>query len=115
MCVAAFSSLGSSMLFNRAALIVVIQRDNFVRAEIETWFEAPTGSGRTVFFELAILRTLRQARDSGGIFKCVHVSPTKGIGITILALPFDNMSGVHLCPSRTTVLTASRVSFLSVL
>ncbi|KAF8720643.1 hypothetical protein AX14_010839, partial [Amanita brunnescens Koide BX004] len=40
---------------------------------------APTGSGKTVLFELAILRTLRQARDSGGVFKCVYVSPTKAL------------------------------------
>ncbi|KAF8623541.1 hypothetical protein AX15_006317 [Amanita polypyramis BW_CC] len=40
---------------------------------------APTGSGKTVLFELAILRVLHQARETGKMFKCVYVAPTKAL------------------------------------
>ncbi|PFH54231.1 hypothetical protein AMATHDRAFT_135953, partial [Amanita thiersii Skay4041] len=40
---------------------------------------APTGSGKTVLFELAIIRLLRQAKDIGKGFKCVYISPTKAL------------------------------------
>ena len=38
---------------------------------------APTGSGKTVLFELAIIRMLQQARTGGRSPKCVYVAPTK--------------------------------------
>ncbi|KAM6500407.1 Sec63 Brl domain containing protein [Amanita muscaria] len=40
---------------------------------------APTGSGKTVLFELAIIRLLHHAKESGRVFKCVYVSPTKAL------------------------------------
>ncbi|KAJ7461495.1 Sec63 Brl domain-containing protein [Mycena latifolia] len=40
---------------------------------------APTGSGKTVLFELAIIRMLRQAKDSGKSVKCVYMAPTKAL------------------------------------
>lgn len=40
---------------------------------------APTGSGKTALFELAIIRLLHHAKESGRVFKCVYVSPTKAL------------------------------------
>ncbi|KAJ7112430.1 hypothetical protein C8R43DRAFT_1159023 [Mycena crocata] len=39
----------------------------------------PTGSGKTVLFELAIIRMLRQAKESGQSVKCVYMAPTKAL------------------------------------
>ncbi|KAF8844441.1 P-loop containing nucleoside triphosphate hydrolase protein [Paxillus ammoniavirescens] len=39
---------------------------------------APTGSGKTVLFELGIIRMLTQAADDSK-FKCVYVAPTKAL------------------------------------
>ncbi|KAJ7685543.1 P-loop containing nucleoside triphosphate hydrolase protein [Mycena polygramma] len=41
--------------------------------------KAPTGSGKTVLFELAIIRMLRQAKESGESVKCVYMAPTKAL------------------------------------
>lgn len=38
---------------------------------------APTGSGKTVLFELAIIRMLQQAQTRGQESKCIYVAPTK--------------------------------------
>ncbi|KAK7038046.1 ATP-dependent DNA helicase MER3 [Favolaschia claudopus] len=40
---------------------------------------APTGSGKTVLFELAIIRMLRLAKESGQAVKCVYMAPTKAL------------------------------------
>ncbi|KAF8205795.1 hypothetical protein K438DRAFT_2014648 [Mycena galopus ATCC 62051] len=40
---------------------------------------APTGSGKTVLFELAIIRMLTQAKASGESVKCVYMAPTKAL------------------------------------
>ncbi|KAJ7632951.1 Sec63 Brl domain-containing protein [Roridomyces roridus] len=40
---------------------------------------APTGSGKTVIFELAIIRMLKQARETGQSVKCVYMAPTKAL------------------------------------
>ncbi|KAF8350588.1 hypothetical protein F5887DRAFT_939993 [Amanita rubescens] len=53
--------------------------DNVYHSDENLVISAPTGSGKTVLFELAILRILHQARDSGRVFKCVYVSPTKAL------------------------------------
>ncbi|KAF9052836.1 hypothetical protein BJ165DRAFT_1339967 [Panaeolus papilionaceus] len=40
---------------------------------------APTGSGKTVLFELAIIRALEQSKVSSKPVKCVYVAPTKAL------------------------------------
>ncbi|THU88606.1 P-loop containing nucleoside triphosphate hydrolase protein [Dendrothele bispora CBS 962.96] len=40
---------------------------------------APTGSGKTVLFELAIIKMLTEAKESGQSLKCVYVAPTKAL------------------------------------
>ncbi|KAJ3970368.1 hypothetical protein EV361DRAFT_802192 [Lentinula raphanica] len=40
---------------------------------------APTGSGKTVLFELAIIKMLSEARETGELVKCVYVAPTKAL------------------------------------
>ncbi|KII88121.1 hypothetical protein PLICRDRAFT_698570 [Plicaturopsis crispa FD-325 SS-3] len=40
---------------------------------------APTGSGKTVLFELSIVRMLTEASSSGRSVKCVYVAPTKAL------------------------------------
>lgn len=40
---------------------------------------APTGSGKTVLFELAIIRMLKQGSKTGHAMKCVYVAPTKAL------------------------------------
>ncbi|KAJ3786903.1 hypothetical protein GGU10DRAFT_386257 [Lentinula aff. detonsa] len=40
---------------------------------------APTGSGKTVLFELAIIEMLTKARETGELVKCVYVAPTKAL------------------------------------
>ncbi|KAJ7481219.1 inner membrane protein import complex subunit Tim54-domain-containing protein [Mycena galericulata] len=40
---------------------------------------APTGSGKTVIFELAIIRMLKQAKETGELVKCVYMAPTKAL------------------------------------
>ena len=43
---------------------------------------APTGSGKTVLFELAIIRMLTEARGSESL-KCVYIAPTKVISVFV--------------------------------
>ena len=38
---------------------------------------APTGSGKTVLFELAMIKILERAQSSNKPVKCVYVAPTK--------------------------------------
>ncbi len=38
---------------------------------------APTGSGKTVLFELAMMRALERAQSSNKPVKCVYIAPTK--------------------------------------
>ncbi len=38
---------------------------------------APTGSGKTVLFELAIVKMLRASSGTGRKAKCVYIAPTK--------------------------------------
>ncbi|KAE9393645.1 P-loop containing nucleoside triphosphate hydrolase protein [Gymnopus androsaceus JB14] len=40
---------------------------------------APTGSGKTVLFELAIIKMLSEAQQTGQSVKCVYVAPTKAL------------------------------------
>ncbi|KAJ3728380.1 P-loop containing nucleoside triphosphate hydrolase protein [Lentinula raphanica] len=40
---------------------------------------SPTGSGKTVLFELAIIKMLSEARETGELVKCVYVAPTKAL------------------------------------
>ncbi|KAI0333545.1 P-loop containing nucleoside triphosphate hydrolase protein [Cubamyces sp. BRFM 1775] len=40
---------------------------------------APTGSGKTVLFELAIVKMLKQSASSGERTKCVYIAPTKSL------------------------------------
>ncbi|KAI9069106.1 P-loop containing nucleoside triphosphate hydrolase protein [Trametes sanguinea] len=40
---------------------------------------APTGSGKTVLFELAIVKMLKQAAHHGERTKCVYIAPTKSL------------------------------------
>ncbi|KAF4576318.1 Sec63 [Pleurotus pulmonarius] len=56
---------------NRTRL-VVNENDNIV-------LSAPTGSGKTVIFELAIIRMLTKVRETNPLAKCVYMSPTKAL------------------------------------
>ncbi|KAG5647300.1 hypothetical protein DXG03_000837 [Asterophora parasitica] len=40
---------------------------------------APTGSGKTVLFELAIIRMLTESANTDGSLKCVYMAPTKAL------------------------------------
>ncbi|KAL1762083.1 P-loop containing nucleoside triphosphate hydrolase protein [Schizophyllum commune] len=40
---------------------------------------APTGSGKTVLFELAIIKMLNDMRSNGSSLKCVYMAPTKAL------------------------------------
>ncbi|KAF9469215.1 hypothetical protein BDZ94DRAFT_1181827, partial [Collybia nuda] len=40
---------------------------------------APTGSGKTVLFELSIIRMLAEANNNKQILKCVYMAPTKAL------------------------------------
>ncbi|KIM49391.1 hypothetical protein M413DRAFT_407291 [Hebeloma cylindrosporum] len=44
-----------------------------------SWRLAPTGSGKTVIFELGIIRMLEQSKKTGKQAKCVYVAPTKAL------------------------------------
>ncbi|KAJ7709458.1 hypothetical protein B0H17DRAFT_1190666 [Mycena rosella] len=53
--------------------------DTVFQSDENMVISAPTGSGKTVLFELAIIRMLRQAKDSGKSVKCVYMAPTKAL------------------------------------
>ncbi|RPD80369.1 P-loop containing nucleoside triphosphate hydrolase protein [Lentinus tigrinus ALCF2SS1-7] len=40
---------------------------------------APTGSGKTVLFELAIVKMLRESAGTGQKVKCIYIAPTKSL------------------------------------
>ncbi|THU96369.1 P-loop containing nucleoside triphosphate hydrolase protein [Dendrothele bispora CBS 962.96] len=52
---------------------------NAVQSSCFDIFSAPTGSGKTVLFELAIIKMLTEAKESGQSLKCVYVAPTKAL------------------------------------
>jgi len=45
---------------------------------------APTGSGKTVLFELAMIRTLEKGLQFGKPAKCIYIAPTKVCGFICL-------------------------------
>ncbi len=49
-------------------------------------FLAPTGSGKTVLFELAIINMLTEAQETGQTVKCIYVAPTKVCSLQSLQL-----------------------------
>lgn len=53
--------------------------DTVFHSDQNVIISAPTGSGKTALFELAIIRLLHHAKESGRVFKCVYVSPTKAL------------------------------------
>ncbi|KAJ8469377.1 hypothetical protein ONZ45_g16911 [Pleurotus djamor] len=53
--------------------------DDVVHGANNLVISAPTGSGKTVLFELAIIRMLKQPSAERQQFKCVYVSPTKAL------------------------------------
>ncbi|KAJ7256507.1 Sec63 Brl domain-containing protein [Mycena haematopus] len=56
-----------------------VQSSCFETSDENMVISAPTGSGKTVLFELAIIRMLRQAKESGESVKCVYMAPTKAL------------------------------------
>ncbi|KDR81750.1 hypothetical protein GALMADRAFT_59618 [Galerina marginata CBS 339.88] len=44
-----------------------------------SYYLAPTGSGKTVLFELAIIRMVERSKISGKQVKCVYIAPTKAL------------------------------------
>ncbi|KAJ7172122.1 Sec63 Brl domain-containing protein [Mycena filopes] len=60
--------------------------DTVIRTDENMVISAPTGSGKTVLFELAIIRMLRQAKESGEAVKCVYMAPTKARSVSKAAL-----------------------------
>ncbi|KAF9482801.1 P-loop containing nucleoside triphosphate hydrolase protein [Pholiota conissans] len=40
---------------------------------------APTGSGKTILFELGLIRMLEKSKNMRKMFKCVYVAPTKAL------------------------------------
>ncbi|KAI6127699.1 hypothetical protein EV401DRAFT_1854086 [Pisolithus croceorrhizus] len=55
---------------------VLHSSENLVRRS--SFWSAPTGSGKTVLFELGIIRMISQATNNNSI-KCVYVAPTKAL------------------------------------
>ncbi|CAA7271574.1 unnamed protein product [Cyclocybe aegerita] len=53
--------------------------DEVVSGNKNLVISAPTGSGKTVLFELAIIRTLEQNRNNSKQAKCIYVAPTKAL------------------------------------
>ncbi|KAF7337998.1 ATP-dependent DNA helicase MER3 [Mycena venus] len=53
--------------------------DTVVKSDENMVISAPTGSGKTVLFELAIVRMLRRAKELGKSVKCVYMAPTKAL------------------------------------
>ncbi|KAJ7085715.1 Sec63 Brl domain-containing protein [Mycena belliarum] len=53
--------------------------DTVFRSDENMVISAPTGSGKTVLFELAIIRMLLQAKEEGKSVKCVYMAPTKAL------------------------------------
>lgn len=49
----------------------------YVLTMIPQFLSAPTGSGKTVLFELSMIRMLTQTADDARFAKCVYVAPTK--------------------------------------
>ncbi|KAF9527017.1 hypothetical protein CPB83DRAFT_908025 [Crepidotus variabilis] len=60
---------------------------------------APTGSGKTVLFELAMIRTLEKSQRMNKPVKCIYIAPTKKsfkIGSTNLNLSASNASHLSI-------------------
>ncbi|KZT69812.1 P-loop containing nucleoside triphosphate hydrolase protein, partial [Daedalea quercina L-15889] len=53
--------------------------DTVMHTDENMVISAPTGSGKTVLFELAIIRMLLQAGGNSKSVKCVYVAPTKAL------------------------------------
>ncbi|KIK58337.1 hypothetical protein GYMLUDRAFT_246354 [Collybiopsis luxurians FD-317 M1] len=53
--------------------------DGVVHSGKNMVISAPTGSGKTVLFELAIIKMLYDARETGNLVKAVYVAPTKAL------------------------------------
>ncbi|KAJ7720237.1 hypothetical protein B0H16DRAFT_1336126, partial [Mycena metata] len=59
--------------------------DTVVRTDENMVRSSPISSGKTVLFELAIIRMLRQAKESVDAVKCVYMAPTKERTINLLS------------------------------
>ncbi|KAI0748557.1 Sec63 Brl domain-containing protein [Daedaleopsis nitida] len=53
--------------------------DTVMHSDENMVISAPTGSGKTVLFELAIVKMLRETSGSGQKVKCVYIAPTKSL------------------------------------
>jgi len=54
---------------------------------------APTGSGKTVIFELGIIRMFDQSKNTGKQAKCIYIAPTKVLSEIVPSfLPTENLS-----------------------
>ncbi|KAL7283636.1 hypothetical protein ACG7TL_003072 [Trametes sanguinea] len=53
--------------------------DSVMNTDENMVVSAPTGSGKTVLFELAIVKMLKQAAHHGERTKCVYIAPTKSL------------------------------------
>ncbi|KAK7467467.1 ATP-dependent DNA helicase MER3 [Stygiomarasmius scandens] len=53
--------------------------DSILHSRENMVVSAPTGSGKTVLFELAIIKMLTEARETGQSLKCVYMAPTKAL------------------------------------
>ncbi|TFK42447.1 hypothetical protein BDQ12DRAFT_732098 [Crucibulum laeve] len=53
--------------------------DDIIDSDENLIISAPTGSGKTVLFELSIIRMLSHIRNTGKSLKCVYMAPTKAL------------------------------------
>lgn len=57
-------------------------------------FLAPTGSGKTVLFELAIIKMLSEAQETGQSVKSIYVAPTKvRLRVSVVTVPYIFFTG----------------------
>ena len=61
---------------------------NWFQQSFSFFIKAPTGSGKTVLFELAIVRMVTCMKNGGPSRRCVYMAPTKvGKAISCFACP----------------------------
>ena len=61
---------------------------------------APTGSGKTVLFELGIIRAMNQNRNNLKQVKCVYIAPTKVSSLLAAHLNATTDPGSRRCALR---------------
>ncbi|KAF9013956.1 hypothetical protein BDQ17DRAFT_1320644 [Cyathus striatus] len=78
------STCFDSIIYGCDNIVISGNHSQFMAIQCINILLAPTGSGKTVLFELAIIRLLKQAKDANMQLKSIYMAPTKATNLRVI-------------------------------